>query len=418
MAREAAGMRSAKKKKPTLVIIFNWPHVENIPKLERFYGNRFSRIFYILPDLSGPGLEKYREQYKERGRNLPDLSSSGLRKWRKKYKQNNIFSSEHSTATFQGAISGGFKYYHSENTSNYIFCADDLLLNPLVNEDNYQKFFKMNSEESYINTCIDLENAHSLLPWKSDNYITNAPPQASKDSSRIITSLRNCYRTFWDLGERWTRHSHALHFRLVQAQGLPSRKEAIQTFKKYDLHTEHVARQGLTEAQGRKTLTRYRLRRCFRATHGKGLASKPFIRPWAQRLFKLYTISAMIVYLLTGKDSYRPEKLDYPLAMGFSDIVLVPPQDMHKFARFCGYFAKAKLFCEIAIPTSLVLAQAKIRQKKDLDHKVYEHGWFGHPPLPPEKRKNISSIVKNWPKEYLYIHPVKLSQVGLNKVKQ
>ena len=382
----------APKKKPTLVIIFNWPHIENVPKLAKIYGNRFSRIFYALPNWEG-------DEWGE-------------------YKDYNIIPLRYPATLFQAAIADGFKHYRSENTSHYIFCGDDLLLNPQVNENNYQKFFKINSDESFICACIDLESTHSLLPWKSGNYITREIPQASKDSSRIITSPRNCYRTFWDLGERWFHHSQALNFRLAQAQGLPSRKEAIQTFKKYDLHTEHVARQGLTEAQGRKTLTRYRLRRCFRATHGNGLTSKPFIKPLVQRLFKLYTIPAMIVYLLTGKDSYRPEKLDYPLARGFSDIALVPPQDMRKFVRFCGYFAKAKLFVEIAIPTSLVLAQAKIRQKKDLGLNAYEHHWIGPPPLPPEKCKNLSSIVKNWPKEYLYIHPVKLSQVGLNKVKQ
>ena len=377
-------MKSAKKK-PVLVIIFNAPHIKNVPKLAKIYGNRFSRIFYVLPNWGG----------KEWG----------------EYKDYNIIPLRYPSIFFQTAIADGFKRYRNENTSHYIFCADDLLLNPLVNEDNYQKFFKINSDESYICTCIDLENAHSLLPWKSASYITRALFQTSKDSSRIITFLRNCHRTFRNLGEGWFWHSYALHFRLAQAQGLPSRKEAIQAFKKYDLHTEHVALQGLTEAQSRKTLKRYGLRMCYRATQGNGLAAKPFIKLWAQRLFKLYTIPAMIVYLLTGKDSYRPEKLDYPLARGFSDIVLVPPQNINKFARFCGCFAKAKLFVEIAIPTSLVLAQAKIRQKKDLDLNAYEHGWAGPPPLPPGKCKNLSSIVKNWPKEYLYIHPIKLSQL-------
>ena len=400
---------------PTLVIMFNWPHVENVPKLAKFYGDRFTRIFYILPDLSGPGLEKWREQYRKQNPNAPDLSSSGLQKLRKQYKLNNIFSLSYYSGIFEVIMADGFEHYRNENTSHYIFCADDLLLNPLINEDNYQDFFRINPNEGYINEYHNLENAFSLLPWKSDNYITRRIPPSTKKKDQLRSLLQNCYLTARHRGEMWYWHPYALRFRLTQ--GLPSRNKAIGIFKKYKLHTEHIAPQGL-EAQGRKTLILNKLRNYSYWNPSANFLIKKLSSGIYLVLFKLYTIPAIVHYFFTRKDSYRPEKLDYPLARSFSDIVIVPQQNMHKFAHLCGCFAKTQLFCEIAIPTALILAQTKIRTKKDLPpHKVYEHfvsmsgQQSGEFPLPAEARTSVNSIIKNWPKEYLYIHPVKLSEV-------
>ena len=409
MAREAAGMRSAKKKKPTLVIIFNNPHIENVPKLAKFYGKRFSRIFYILPCLEGS-------------------------EWRQKYKAYNIIPLHYRAELFQFAMANGFEQYRHWNTSHYIFAQDDCLINPLVNEDNYQSFFKISAGQSYTNDYGELESCYSLLPWRSDNFATHQMPSHllnNKPSFRRV--LQNCYITF---RRNLAGGPDALDFRLRNdryispPKCLPDRKEAIRIFKKHGLHTENIAQQGVTRP----------LFRSYRYSPAVWGPSQPPRRSssWLLRvcsfhkhfyywricnsryfglLYKICIIPAIINYLITGKDDYRPGKFDYPLVGGYSDIILVPHAAIENFISFLGYFANADLTEWLCIPTSLVLSQRSIRVRKDLQCESFSPGYTHNNPFVGEHAKNgvlsknLDDIAKNWPKDFLYIHPIKLSEV-------
>ena len=355
------------KSKPTLVIIFNHQYIENVPKLAKFYRNRFSRIYFIVPFVE----------------DVPD--------WQDRYTEYNIIPAYIHTHYFQLGIANGFRDYQSNDTSHYIFCADDLLINPEVNEDNYQRFFKIDGQTSYLNNYFNLSNAYSLLPWKPGNFVTHALPKQRAEESTGV--LRNLYDTFRNRFRKWHINT-AVEFQLESKsmkvlQSLPSREAAIETFANYNLITKHF--------NSKKASAWQRLRNKY----------LKFLKA-----YRMYMIPAIANYFVTGKDSYRPLKLEYPFVGGFSDIFIIPHSKLEKFILYCGYFSAAKIFCEIAIPTAMLLSQKHVYTKENLDFKVYEHIWWDeNHPMPEETVKNLTAITKDWPKEYLYIHPIKLSGI-------
>lgn len=86
-----------------LSIVFNHKFEENIPKLRKFYGDRFSTIRYLSP------FSRSRK---------PDVIP--------------IFET---SVHFQGYFAQALSYLPKE-CEYYVFCADDLLLNPNLDEDN------------------------------------------------------------------------------------------------------------------------------------------------------------------------------------------------------------------------------------------------------------------------------------------
>ena len=87
-----------------LSFIFNHQYEKNIPKLREIYGDRFSTIRYLSPFST----------YNDDQEVIPIYETS---------------------INFQGYIAQSFKFLPN-NCDYYIFCADDLLLNPDFNENN------------------------------------------------------------------------------------------------------------------------------------------------------------------------------------------------------------------------------------------------------------------------------------------
>ena len=87
-----------------LSFIFNHQYEKNIPKLRKIYGDRFSTIRYLSP------FSTYNEDQE-------------------------VFPVYETSINFQGYIAQSLKYL-PDNCDYYIFCADDLLLNPAFNENN------------------------------------------------------------------------------------------------------------------------------------------------------------------------------------------------------------------------------------------------------------------------------------------
>ena len=106
--------------------------------------------------------------------------------------------------------------------------------------------------------------------------------------------------------------------------------------------------------------------------------------------------------------------IPYPLAYGYSDILIINQRKMYEFSRLCGIFAAMNLFVEIAIPTSIVLSSER-KTVKTINDTSYE-GRFDS-----DDRKctggilnkfngDFSKLYSSWDKELLYIHPIKLSK--------
>lgn len=103
---------------PVLIFIHNHRFETNLEPLERIYGDRFSRIHHLMPFYSGSKANVHR-----------------------------VYESSHQ---FQGFFAQAAKSLLSDVAPHYIFCGDDLLLNPRLNEGNVTAELSLDPESAYI----------------------------------------------------------------------------------------------------------------------------------------------------------------------------------------------------------------------------------------------------------------------------
>ncbi len=365
-----------------LVVIYNHHYPDNVAKVEHIYGKRFSRIHHLMPFYESG----YESRY-ESGHEKQQEPSSGSHKF-------NVIPVYDSSHYHQSFIANGLPHYYYEDASHYIFIQDDLMLKPQINEDNYQKFFNLTSDSAYLTGVDNLPNAYSLLPWKEHIFFGIRQhwktSQGKKFEAGLINYLFSALRV--RPKHQWT-HAPSAYNLSLETPGLhwPSQLvnhiEAMQIFKRHNLLTDHI-----------------NLKKAVRR-HKKGIkAVYPGIK-------KRMMLRAILEYCITGKDSYRPYQLEYPLAYsGASDIFIVPNKSIHKFATHCGIFAAYNLFAEIAIPTAIILTTDTVVKIKDINYKSFMQN------IGPkaEHQKDLQSIVKHWPEDCAYIHPIKLSGIRMN----
>jgi hypothetical protein len=106
--------------KIALVVIYNHRFDENIPKLDKIYGNRFSNIYHLVPFYDG---------------NLPHVIP---------VYENSFY--------FQAYVAVAWSKLKSLGFNQFVFIGDDLILNPYIDEQN-------------INAVLKLKNDDAFLPW-------------------------------------------------------------------------------------------------------------------------------------------------------------------------------------------------------------------------------------------------------------
>ena len=94
-----------------LIIIYNHRYEKNIDVLERIYRGRFTDIFHLMPFYTG--------------------------------NKKNVIPVYENSMYFQGYVSQGLKAIFDEKYSHYLFVADDLILNPVINEATYEQYLKL-----------------------------------------------------------------------------------------------------------------------------------------------------------------------------------------------------------------------------------------------------------------------------------
>ena len=91
--------------------------------------------------------------------------------------------------------------------------------------------------------------------------------------------------------------------------------------------------------------------------------------------------------------------------------LVVPGDALDAFCHYCGVFAAAGLFAEIAIPTALVLSCQSIRLESETRWQGLEV-WAKDEVDAMEERNQLSlaTLFESFPDNQLYVHPVKLSR--------
>ncbi len=317
--------------KVALIFVFNHKYDKNIEILENLYRDRFSNIYHLVPFYEGD--------------------------------KQNVIPVYESSQHFQGYLAQGFKKYFKEEYEHYFFIGDDLILNPAINENNYQDYFNLTKDTSYIpeiHTLHNLTNNDTLrfLPVKS---ITGKP------------------RWHWckikELVENYEHKSNGVE----NENEIPSYSQAKEMLNKHGYDVEPVT---------------------YKDLHGDILP----------------LTSATVKYTSHLTSYFKKFKLAYPVVGSYSDIVIVPKLSIKKFCHYCGVFATNKLFVEFAIPTALLLASEKVITEKEIGKRGSIYWLYTPQELAKYNQdmkpfnQSLDELMRKFPSDKLYIHPIKLSK--------
>ena len=370
-----------------LVVVYNERFEENIPIVEKIYKDRFSHIYHLMPYYQGA--------------------------------QENVIKVVGTKDFFQSYISQGYKFYCKSEFTHYMFIADDLLLNPQINEKNYCKYFNINRNQSFITSLVELEQEESirrqarwlrywaLLPYACNSNILR------KYVGKQLPSYDEAINRFREFGfsvklfNRKAKHQVPLKYALDQIE-LPLKKHRIIHFV-WKISLNNRAIRYLLKKMIPQVFNQYIINSDSQAT----TSLEYFIK-------KLNIVRMRKNYI----DNNPP--ISYPTISGYADMAIVSADSIQRFCSYCHFFAKSKLYVELAIPTALILADKDIQTEKGLTYKMFrEWPWDSDNIQRKAADKRIQanyynqlkeSILQMFPADFLYIHPIKLSKWKLDKI--
>jgi len=301
--------------KVALIIIYNHQFNRNIDILETIYQDRFTHIYHLVPFYNGD--------------------------------KKNVIPVYESSFYFQGYIAQGFKAFFQEDFTHYFFIADDLIINPLINENNYTDHLHLSTTSCFIPELLTLHQVTEYW-WP-----------------RVGEAF------FWNLK----------HPGVEAVNQLPDYQEAMQKFRKFDL-TVHPLQ--------------------FFQIYNRPERFKVFVyRILRERNYFTHYINCKL-----RKASFS---LNYPLVGGYADIAVISSKTIKLFCHYCGVFSSTKLHVELALPTAVVLSASEIVTEKDLRLKG-KPMWSSEELQELNKYEfSLIKLLKEFPANYLYLHPIKLS---------
>ncbi len=318
------------------MVIYNYKYPQNVPIINHIYGDRFSHIYHLMPFYQRPGGE--RGDKKEEQNIIPVYDNSHY---------------------FQGYVAHGLHHYYQEDAPHYIFIADDLMLDPLINENNYADYFNLTESSAFIETFYPLDKMFAPGDWGYSAL--------GYDFNKRIPGLEEIHE-------------------------LPSAAEADKKFQALGLNQVDFNLKEEDIIPGIKLADLHKPSRI--------------------------SLKYLAIGIVKIRNKIKPYKPNYPLVRGPSDIFIVPSSTIHKFCHYCGIFAAANLHVEIAIPTTMVLVSDEIILEKDITNKTGLN-YIASDVIASKVASILAlhgndpdKLFNNWPSEYLYIHPIKLSFWG------
>jgi hypothetical protein len=265
---------------------------------------------------------------------------------------------------FHGYIAQARHVLSEIDCGRYLFVGDDLILNPHIHEGNIASMMKLEPEDCFYPGFHDVSKGDCLRgTMEAHNF---AFPPAGIDASALAS--------------------------------IPTREHAFQI-----LHGK-----GLMESMTLSRVTPYLLN---------------FHTPVIKNLLKNYRVLRARAWHYRNSLRYRlhPRTASYPTVFGYSDIFSLPKSKLGEFYDMIEVFASIQMFVELAIPTSLALHQWNIVNEADLNLKTL-NVWFPQDPklfssksaiiskLENDTELKIENLTRDFPDDYLYMHPVKLSR--------
>lgn len=316
MGHIPAGAVANKKRmnKIALVIIYNHQYNKNIDLLERIYHVRFRHIYHLVPFYRG--------------------------------NRKNVIPVYENSFQFQGYIAQGMKSFFKAEYTHYFFVADDLMINPIINENNFASVLKIKKNDCFFPEFVELNKCGE---W---------------------ARAREAYQ--------WT-----IAVRGIEAQGqLPHHDQALEKLKRLGLDAKPLGFEQIWWTP--KTLKDY----------ARIVVKKPRY-PFLYLANKLFNLTYA---------------LPYPLVGGYSDIFAVSAATLREFCHYCGVFSATGLHVEVGLPTALVLTTSDIVTEKNIKLKG-RYLWSKEDYHELDRYDlSLDRLLAEFPKDYLCLHPVKLSQ--------
>ncbi|MBN8650205.1 MAG: hypothetical protein J0L67_02195 [Cytophagales bacterium] len=128
---------------------------------------------------------------------------------------------------------------------------------------------------------------------------------------------------------------------------------------------------------------------------------------WSLSKANVVNVLRYLKHKLLGISAYN---LSYPMVAGYSDVIRVPAGCVQLFGHYCGVFASANLFVELAIPTALNLASNKVVTEADTDLKGIALWLSEDFELLNKYQFSLKKLQSDFPSTHLFIHPIKLSK--------
>ena len=306
--------------KVALIIIYNHQYNKNIDVLEQIYKDRFSNIYHLVPFYNG--------------------------------EKRNVIPVYENSYYFQGYVAQGFNSYFNESFTHYFFVADDLVLNPIINENNYYEHLNLTLTSCFIPGFITLHKRNDF--W-----------------ARVGEAFR------WRVNQRGVEANNQL----------PSYEEAFKKFQEFGLEIKPLH---------------------FNQINRLPNSIFEWLRPLISRSFFNHT--SFILSYLKSKLRKKTYSLPYPIVGSYSDIFVVSADNIKQFCHYCGVFATTELFVEVGLPTSLVLSAKEIITERDLKLRG-KALWTKKDYQELNKYDNsLNKLFAEFPTDYLYLHPIKLSK--------
>lgn len=156
--------------KVALLVVYNHRYDKNIPIINSLYKNKFSNIFHIMPFYDG--------------------------------NEENVIPVYESSYYFSGYISQAYTHLKNKGFSHFFVVADDMVINPLINENNLWEITGIDKDACYIDLSVVLQKRYEF--WK---HLIKGVKYDPKTKGVEILNI------------------------------LPKKEEAIMKFKKFGLQT-------------------------------------------------------------------------------------------------------------------------------------------------------------------------------------
>lgn len=293
--------------KVALLIVYNHRFDGNIPRLNSLYAGHFSHVYHLVPFYDG---------------GVP-----------------NVIPVYGNSYYFQTYVSQAYTHLKNKGFTHFFVVADDLILNPAINERNLWEITGLAHNECFMPYFTPMNEG----------------------------------------GKKWFWLANAIRYRLKQkgleiSQILPTREEAYKAMRSRKLEAEPLRR----------------------ATFRHLIWTK---RHWKEGFWS----NLRLVFR-------KSVELDYPMVHSYSDIYLITAEHMERFCTWCGAFAAGGLFVEIATPTALALTAAPVKNQRHLKLKGGARWGADIEKLSSLYKRNLHTLLENFPADTLYLHPIKLSK--------